>query len=120
MIINSKFSVSLLKYQKLQLLKWQFILLSMLNLIDGLLTYWGLYTGTISEANPFMRWVWNVSPETFIGLKIFLSCILIVLANCTYRFQFQVFLCYVLTGINVIYSGVLLLHLYWVTTSTFY
>jgi hypothetical protein len=41
-----------------------------LNLLDGLFTMLFLQLGVAEEANPVMRWAYEESPLTFMGLKL--------------------------------------------------
>jgi len=53
--------------------KFLFHYLSLLNIVDGVLTYWGLEQSLISELIPIMNQVYQWSPFLFIILKLFLS-----------------------------------------------
>lgn len=114
MLVKSRQTVFLLRPKNVRFLKWLFIQLAALNLIDGLLTYGGVANDIISEANPLMRRLWEINPGLFIGVKAFLSGLLIILANYDYRLQFQFFIGFVLTIIILLYGVVIILHLYWI------
>lgn len=92
-----------------------FLTLAMLNLLDGLFTFWGLASNLITEANPFMRWMWTKSPWLFIGYKVFLSASLAILAFFFNRLSYQRLWGYGITVLNIVYGGVLIVHIYWVT-----
>ncbi|MGE6369558.1 DUF5658 family protein [Planococcus kocurii] len=84
--------------------------LVILNFFDGMLTYIGLSFGVINEANPLLV---SLSPLALLGIKILLSC-------CLFSFLFTPFIeiqsrtwRYTLFFANLLYSGVLLLHLMW-------
>ena len=53
--------------------KFLFHYLSLLNIVDAILTYWGLEQSLISELNPIMNQIYQWSPALFIILKVFLS-----------------------------------------------
>ncbi|WP_407946492.1 DUF5658 family protein [Planococcus antarcticus] len=84
--------------------------LVILNFFDGLLTYIGLSFGVINEANPLLV---SLSPLALLGIKILLSF-------CLFSFLFTPFIeiqsrmwRYALFFVNLLYSGILLLHLLW-------
>ncbi|MFN7250064.1 MAG: DUF5658 family protein [Anaerobacillus sp.] len=93
---------------------WHFLILSVLNLLDGIFTFWGLSFNFITEANPLMDWLWMKSPWLFIGFKVFLSSSIIILAfhskHLSNQRRWKIFLLLV----NVLYSFILFLHFYWV------
>lgn len=53
--------------------KFLFRYLSLLNIIDAILTYWGLEQSLISELNPIMNQFYQWRPALFIILKVLLS-----------------------------------------------
>lgn len=53
--------------------KFLFHYLSLLNIVDGILTNWGLEQSLISELNPMMNQIYQWSPALFILTKGFLS-----------------------------------------------
>ncbi|WP_407270821.1 DUF5658 family protein [Radiobacillus sp. PE A8.2] len=62
------------------MMKLLFLILSILNAFDGLITYYGLEHSFIAEANPLMALVYNISPNLFLVSKLILSVMLITLA----------------------------------------
>lgn len=48
----------------------------LLNVIDALITLWGLHLGVIEEVNPIMSWLIAKSSVAFIGYKLALPVIL--------------------------------------------
>jgi hypothetical protein len=50
-----------------------FYYISLLNLFDALVTYYGLENGLISEMNPFMEKVYQTNSSLFILMKLSLS-----------------------------------------------
>ncbi|WP_428909548.1 DUF5658 family protein [Niallia sp. Krafla_26] len=61
--------------------KFLFHYLSLLNIVDGIITYWGLEQSLITELNPIMNQIYQSSPTLFIIVKVFLSV-------CLYSFIF--------------------------------
>ena len=52
----------------------------MLNLLDAILTYYGLQHSYINEANPLMNALYEAHPLLFLAVKFGLSCLLYVLS----------------------------------------
>ncbi|WP_407936245.1 DUF5658 family protein [Litchfieldia alkalitelluris] len=50
--------------------------LALLNLLDGFFTYYGLRNKYITEANPFMNFLYEVNPLMFLFVKVLLSALL--------------------------------------------
>ncbi|PLR68108.1 MULTISPECIES: DUF5658 family protein [Bacillaceae] len=57
-------------------MKYAFILLAVVNVFDAFLTVAGLQLHVISEANPIMKWLYEVHPLIFIGFKLSFSLFL--------------------------------------------
>ncbi|WP_019413208.1 DUF5658 family protein [Paenisporosarcina sp. TG20] len=81
-----------------------------LNTLDGVFTYIGLKNLQMVEANPFLR---TLKPESVLVLKLLLSGLLsyVIFNKGLIRFgkKFQILLSMVIA----VYSGVILLHLFW-------
>ncbi|MGE8204411.1 DUF5658 family protein [Heyndrickxia sp. NPDC080065] len=50
-----------------------FHLLALLNVFDAFISFIGLRSGWIEEANPLMRYFYNIHPILFLGIKISFS-----------------------------------------------
>lgn len=61
-------------------MKKYFLILSILNLFDGISTSIVLTKNITNESNLLMETLWNLHPTLFIGLKVLLSLVLIYLA----------------------------------------
>lgn len=84
--------------------------LGILNLLDGILTYVGLLSGVITEANPLLA---TFSPLTLLVTKLFLSlCLFAFLYTPFIRIQSRSWR-YAFMGVNTLYTFILLLHMYW-------
>jgi hypothetical protein len=57
-------------------MKLVFHYLSLLNIVDGVLTYIGLSQSLIQEANPIMNILYTIDPFLFLGVKLSFSFIL--------------------------------------------
>ncbi|WP_281864488.1 DUF5658 family protein [Planomicrobium okeanokoites] len=85
-------------------------LLIILNGLDGILTYFGLTQGLVTEANPLLS---SFAPFTILGIKLFLSVCLFGLLFTTFAGIRKTFWRYTFIFANVLYSMILVLHLYW-------
>ncbi len=86
--------------------------LAILNLADGLLTYWGLLAGAIEEANPLLS---GLSPPAVFAVKLLLSvCLAAFLFTPLVRSKSLAWRYFLLTA-NIVYGGILLLHIIWVS-----
>ncbi|MFC4711342.1 DUF5658 family protein [Planococcus dechangensis] len=86
--------------------------LIVLNLTDGFLTYWGLVAGAIEEANPLLS---SFAPLTIFLIKLLLSaCLAGFLFTPLVHLQSR-FWRYFLLSVNVLYFGILALHITWLT-----
>ncbi|MDL4841810.1 DUF5658 family protein [Aquibacillus rhizosphaerae] len=56
-----------------------FVYLAILNLMDGIFTFYGLKYSYVSELNPLMGNLYQLSPKLFITVKILLSMFLVML-----------------------------------------
>ncbi|WP_396954432.1 DUF5658 family protein [Niallia sp.] len=95
-------------------LKILFISLSLLNFFDGILTFLGIKSNQIAEANPLMNSLWKISPSLFLILKLGLSIFLFYLAIYFYSKNVRLWI-FLLSIPLVLYSSVLLLHMFWIT-----
>ncbi len=96
-------------------------LIIVLNILDAVLTYYGVFYIGIEEGNPFVRYLWSSSPLIFIFIKIILIPLLILYAiqklkkvdfnigefNSVDKIIYSSIISIVLT-INLIYLGVVL------------
>lgn len=84
--------------------------LGVLNVSDGLLTFFGLTLGYITEGNPLLS---SLSPFAILTIKLLLSLCLFSLlftpfvSNRTRHWR------YLLLSANILYSMILLLHASW-------
>lgn len=86
--------------------------LAVLNLVDGILTYWGLLAGAIEEANPLLS---GLSPLAVFAVKLLLSvCLAAFLFTSLVRLESRLWR-YFLLAANIVYGGILLLHVIWIT-----
>ncbi|MGA9288048.1 MAG: DUF5658 family protein [Anaerobacillus sp.] len=93
----------------------QFLILylSSCNLLDGIVTFWGLQHGWIGEVNPFMRAIYHLHPLAFLLYKIVLSTMLLCLLLQYNRLKS--ILIRILLGVaSVIYTVLLSIHAYWI------
>lgn len=63
----------------MKLLRGNFIVLSLLNMLDAIFTSIGLSKGAITEANPIMRVLWDYNPLVFLVVKCAFSVLLVIL-----------------------------------------
>lgn len=86
--------------------------LAVLNLADGLLTYWGLLAGAIEEANPLLS---GLPPLTVFTVKLLLSaCLAAFLFTPLVRIESRTWR-YFLLAANIVYGCILLLHVIWIS-----
>ncbi|WP_425467150.1 DUF5658 family protein [Pseudalkalibacillus caeni] len=65
---------------RIKTIKYILVYLGILNLLDGILTYFGIQNFSIQELNPLMESLYKSSPLSFITLKLFLSILLFTIA----------------------------------------
>ncbi|WP_394239204.1 DUF5658 family protein [Niallia oryzisoli] len=86
----------------------------MLNLVDGVVTFWGLKHSYISELNPLMNQLYEINPMLFILLKAALSLSLYL-----FLFLKKVPQSHWFKGITVLtvvsYTSVFALHCVWLS-----
>ncbi|MFC6039289.1 DUF5658 family protein [Paenisporosarcina macmurdoensis] len=85
-------------------------LIVVLNAVDGVLTYIGLKTSQIEELNPMLS---ILQPESILFVKLLLSGLLwyVIYKKGLLRFGRKLLL--LLWIVVVIYTGVIILHLFW-------
>ena len=88
------------------------IILFILAILDALFTDIGIKNQLITESNPIMRKIYNMSVTGFYIIKIALPILLIGIITKLEKTQFIVFL---LNAAILIYVSVILLHFYWLT-----
>lgn len=91
-------------------LKGSIWLLILLNGLDGILTYFGMTRGIVEEGNPLLS---SFAPLTILGIKLFLSLLLFGLLFTTFAGIRTPVWRYTLLSVNVLYSMIFVLHLYW-------
>ena len=98
---------------KLISLSW---MIAILNIFDGLATYYGLANKMMEEANPVMDLLWKTNPLFFLGAKVSLSLLIIYVSSGVFQKSGQAFrrlYGIVLAGVLCLYVGVLFLHMTW-------
>lgn len=55
-------------------LKKIFMYLAILNILDAVITFWGLQHSIIEESNLLLRFLYDSNPLYFLALKVSLSC----------------------------------------------
>ncbi|EOR22865.1 hypothetical protein A499_15781 [Niallia nealsonii AAU1] len=95
-------------------MKILFLLLSLLNFLDGIFTFLGIQFNHISESNPIMNHLWEISPFLFLLLKICLSLFLFYLAIYFYSKNTRTWI-FLLFIPLALYSSVMVLHIVWMT-----
>ncbi|MFC0269929.1 DUF5658 family protein [Metabacillus herbersteinensis] len=99
-------------------MKYSFLSLALLNIIDLDLTFIGLHFDLIEENNPLMKFLYHQSPSLFLGVKLSFSIFLLLLVM-TQRLP-STFLLKSLTLIAIsIYLVVLSLHSIWIYSFLF-
>ena len=89
------------------------IYLFCLNLIDGFLTYYGLFHSYIEEGNPIMSYLYNFDPLIFLAVKIAFSLCLICFLY-SERILSNLFIKRLMSFASVIYTFILFLHGDWI------
>ncbi|MRX72603.1 hypothetical protein GJU40_10635 [Bacillus lacus] len=90
--------------------------LSLLNAVDGLFTFQGLQSGIIQEANPLMAALYSNSPVAFLTVKLCLSFLLLLLLACSGRLSRSKPAVILSLTACILYTMVLVLHGYWITS----
>jgi hypothetical protein len=91
-----------------------FHILAVLNLLDAIFTFFGLKNMSIVELNPVMRWMWDLSPYSFLALKMGLSVLAVCLAEYTYLFSRAEWIRGILFFTCSFYVGVFIIHMKWI------
>jgi len=89
------------------------VILLIFNILDGLLTLWGLQLQLIEEVNPLMQQLMMAKPIALMIVKILLP-ILLGAALWQIRNTSRKLVSYGLGLVLTCYSGVMILHGYWV------
>jgi hypothetical protein len=95
-------------------LRYALLILAVFNLLDGVNSSLGLFIGIIDERNPLMRSVWQVSPLLFLGIKILLSGLLIVLWLRPFPFQTKPIWKCTIYSLVVLYGMINSMHAVWI------
>ena len=107
--IPSKYLLSMFDKQLILLI----VLLLIFNILDGLLTLWGLRLQLIEEGNPLMQQLIMQTPLSLMTVKILLPIILGA-AMWHIRDTSRKLVSYGLGIVMTCYSGVMILHGYWI------
>lgn len=89
------------------------LFLSILNLFDGLMTFFGIHFDLINELNPFMNYIIQVDLLYFLFLKAMLSIFLFILAMFFRHRQPSSLVKGLLIISLLLYSGVTIVHVLW-------
>ncbi|PAE22170.1 hypothetical protein CHH80_01760 [Bacillus sp. 7504-2] len=89
------------------------LFLSILNLFDGLMTFFGIHFDLINELNPFMNYIIQVDLLLFLSLKAILSIFLFILAIFFRHRQASIFVKGLLIISLLLYSSVTIVHILW-------
>lgn len=89
------------------------VILLIFNILDGLLTLWGLQLQLIEEVNPLMQQLMMAKPIALMIVKILLP-ILLGAALWHIRNTSRKLVSYGLGLVLTCYSGVMILHGYWI------
>ncbi|MCU9612791.1 DUF5658 family protein [Caldibacillus lycopersici] len=88
--------------------------LAIVNLLDGVITYFGLKNGYIKEANPIMAFLYQVHPSVFISMKLILS-VLIYTMILIHHIPVSKISFTVSTIVSIMYTVILFLHSVWLS-----
>lgn len=94
------------------------IIVSILNIFDGLATKYGYNDNFIEELNPLMNYILTISPELFLTFKFLFSLLIIVLSFAVYyksNERFQKSFLMSLVGISVLYVAISFMHIFWLS-----
>jgi len=89
------------------------VILHIFNILDGLLTLWGLRLQLIEEGNPLMQQLITYKPIVLMTVKLLLPIILGA-AMWHIRNASRKLISYGLGLVLTCYSGVMMLHGYWI------
>src|SRR5690625_6996784 len=92
---------------------WLFVTLSFLNAFDAIATDYGLRNELVEERNPIALKLWEVHPWLFLGVKLFLSIIFLVLPLAVSKETWnKKWWTYLLITVNIIYVTNSIVHIY--------
>ncbi|WP_442853677.1 DUF5658 family protein [Bacillus sp. CHD6a] len=89
------------------------IALLLLNIFDGVATYFGLHFQLINEGNPLMESLYETSPSLFLLFKLGVSAILLFFIKHNLKLKSNLLKVVCLTAVCG-YSIVTVLHMYWI------
>lgn len=101
-----------------KILLYSSILVALLNLFDGITTYYGIVHNLIEEVNPLMEFFMTISPLLFLWMKVVLSILLICVSYLVYqksKATFQKRFLYSLVGVSIMYMGLVGMHIFWLS-----
>ncbi|MBU8770757.1 DUF5658 family protein [Cytobacillus oceanisediminis] len=90
--------------------------LAFINLLDGLLTFFGIKLSLIEEVNPIMDFLYTIEPLLFLSVIAVLSGFLILLST-SINFPPQTKVKVLAKGAAYLYSFILVLHVLWIYKS---
>lgn len=94
-----------------------FIIVGVMSVLDGIISYAGIMSGFMEEGNPFMQNLWNISPTLFITFKLIVS-LLIIAVGFLYKKSNQPIRIHIRLStylITALYSYVMVLHVVWIS-----
>lgn len=94
-----------------------FLIVGVMSVIDGIISYVGIMSGFMVEGNPFMQSLWDVSPTLFITFKLIVS-FLIITVGLIYKKTNQPIRIHIRIAtylITALYSYVMILHVIWIS-----
>lgn len=92
-------------------------MIALLNILDGVATYYGLTHSLIKEANPIMDLLWKSNSSLFLLTKIALSAFLLYISYRVFTKSgtaFRRLYTYLLAGVASLYGGIFILHTIWI------
>ncbi|WP_053437149.1 DUF5658 family protein [Sporosarcina globispora] len=87
--------------------------LAFVNLLDGILTFFGLNLSLIEEVNPIMDFLYTIEPLLFLSIKAVFSGFLILLST-SINFPQQTKVKVMAKGAVYLYSLILVIHVLWI------
>ena len=89
------------------------ILLMILNLIDGIMTYIGLEMRFYEEKNIIMNHIYNIDSNMFIAIKIIIPTLaMLCIIYIALRQKLSPVIKYLINIVNVVYVGIAMYHGY--------
>ncbi|UAL46092.1 DUF5658 family protein [Sutcliffiella horikoshii] len=89
------------------------IALLLLNIFDGVATYFGLHFQLINEGNPLMKSLYETSPALFLLIKLGISILLLFFIKNNLKLKSAILKVVCLTAVCG-YSMVTIMHMYWI------